>query len=105
MSIIKKRYTKAEKLEIVKESLEDHIELTDLAARYSIHANTVSRWRREFAVYKQAAFPGNGNPILTEEQKEVQKLRKQLREAELSNEILKKALGIISSPSRKSLLL
>jgi transposase len=73
--------------------------------RYSVHANTIGRWRREFAVYQEAAFPGNGNAILTEEQKENQRLRKQLREAELANEILKKALGIISSPSGKNFLL
>ena len=104
MSIIRKRYTKSEKLEIVNESLEEQVELSDLAARYFIHANTISRWRREFAVHREAAFPGNGNAILTEEHKELQLLRKQLRESELANEILKKALGIISSPNRRSLL-
>ena len=104
MSLIRKRYTREEKLEIVNQSLEEQIEISELANRYSIHENTIRRWRREFSTYKEAAFPGNGNAILNEEQKEIQQLRKQLRESELSNEILKKALGIISSPNRKNLL-
>jgi transposase len=104
MSIIRKRYTKLEKLEIVTESLEDHIEIAELANRYSLHANTIRRWRQELATYREAAFPGNGNAILSEEQKEIERLRRQLKESELANEILKKALGIISSPNRKNLL-
>jgi transposase len=104
MSIIRKRYTKAEKLAIVNESLEDGLELSELSERYSIHINTISRWRREFAVYQKDAFPGNGKLLLTEEQREIQRLRKELKESQLSNEILKKAMGIISSPNRKNLL-
>ena len=104
MAHIRKRYTKTEKLEIVNESLEEDVELIDLASRYSLHINTISRWRRELSLHQEAAFPGNGNATLTEEQKEIKMLRKQLKEAELASEILKKALGIISSPNRKNLL-
>lgn len=104
MSVIRKRYTKTEKLEIVKESLEESTHLKDLAGRYNLHPNTISKWRREFATHKQAAFPGNGNLKLTEEQRELKELRKELRESQLANEILKKAMGIISSPSKRNLL-
>ena len=104
MSMIRKRYTKAEKLAIVNESLENGVHLSDLSERYSIHINTISRWRREFSAFKQDAFPGNGKERLTEEQREIRQLRKELKEAQLANEILKKAMGIISSPNRKSLL-
>ena len=104
MPIIRKRYTKTEKLEIIKESLEANIELKALSARYGIHAHTISRWRREFSKHETSAFPGNGKAILTEEQREIERLRKRLEESELANEILKKAMGIISSPNRKNLL-
>lgn len=104
MSIIRKRYTKEEKLEIVNESLEEHIDLHDLSLRYGVHPNTIGRWRREYSNFRDAAFPGKGKAILTDEQRELEQLRKQLKESELANEILKKALGIISSPSRKNLL-
>lgn len=102
--MIRKRYSKSEKLSIVNESLEDGVELSDLSKRYSIHINTIGRWRREYSIHKETSFPGNGNVQLSEEERELRRLRKALQESELANEILKKALGIISSPSRKNLL-
>lgn len=104
MAIIKRRYTKTEKMSIVLESQEDGVEIRDLAERYGIHGNTIRRWRSEYSAYNDNAFPGHGNEILTEEQRELKRLRKELKNAQLANEILKKAMGIISSPNRKNLL-
>ena len=104
MAIIRRRYTKTEKMSIVLESQEDGVEIRDLAERYAIHENTIRRWRQEYSTYNDSAFPGQGNEILTEEQRELKRLRKELKDAQLANEILKKAMGIISSPNRKNLL-
>ena len=105
MSNFRNKYTKEQKLEIVKQSLEESAIIEDLAAQYKIHANSIYKWRREYMKYEEASFPGNGNKLLSVEQKEIEELKKQLREVELEKEILKKALGIFSSPSRKNLLL
>lgn len=104
MPKLRRRFTKEEKLQIVHESLEENIDLESIAERYSIHRNTIGKWRRDFAQHKENAFPGNGKKRQSAEEREIEQLRKQLRESELANEILKKALGIISSPNRKSLL-
>jgi len=104
MSKIRRRYTKEEKLEIVKQSLESNSNLQDLGKRYGIHANTINRWRREYSNNETTAFPGKGNKVLTEDQREIAKLRKALKEKELEAEILKKAMGIFASPNRKNLL-
>jgi len=104
MSVIKKRYTKSEKMAIVLESQEQSVVIEDLAHRYAVHANTIRRWRKEHSAYNTNAFPGKGNEVLTDEQRENKRLRKELKEAQLANEILKKAMGIISSPNRKNLL-
>jgi transposase len=104
MSKLRRRYTKEEKLQIVRESMEENVSNEELGLRYDIHPNTISRWRREFSQFEKNAFPGYGNKKLTDEQRRIEKLEKQLREEKLANEILKKALGIISSPNRKNLL-
>jgi transposase len=104
MSKLRRRYSKEEKLQIVNESLDEGLSMQEIADRYQIHANTISRWRRELSQFETTAFPGNGNKKLTEEQRRIQELEKQLREEKLANEILKKAMGIISSPNRKNLL-
>jgi len=104
MSKLRRRYSKEEKLQIVRESLEEGANNHELGIRYDIHPNTISRWRREFTQLEHNAFPGHGNKKLTDEQREIEKLKKELREEKLANEILKKAMGIITSPNRKNLL-
>ena len=63
MSVIKKRYTKSEKMAIVLESQEEGMVIEDLAHRYAVHENTIRRWRKEYSAYNTAAFPGKGNEI------------------------------------------
>lgn len=43
MSVIKKRYTKSEKMSIVLESQEEGVVIEDLARRYTVHENTIRR--------------------------------------------------------------
>lgn len=104
MSLFRRKFSKEQKLEIVKQSLEVGSNLEDLASQYKVHANTLYKWRREYLKYEESSFPGHGNKLMSAEEKEIVHLKKQLRETELEKEILKKALGIFSSPDRKNLL-
>ncbi len=104
MSLFRRNFSKEQKLEIVKQSLEVGANLEDLAAQYKVHVNTLYKWRREYLKHEESSFPGHGNKIMSAEEQEIARLKKQLREAELEKEILKKALGIFSSPDRKNLL-
>lgn len=97
--------TKEQKLEIVKHSLEEGVKLEDLAGQYKVHPNSISKWRRQYLTYEEASFPGRGNKIMSESEKELADTKKQLRERELEVEILKKALGIFSSPGRRNIVL
>ena len=60
------------------------------------------RWRKEQKNYGKNSFPGRGNPKMTNEQKEIARLKKQLKEAELERDILKKAIGIFSASDKKN---
>ena len=104
MSIIRRKFTKEQKLEIVKQAMEEGVSVEDLAHQYKIHPNSIYKWRREYLNFEEASFPGNGNKLMSAEEQEIARLKKQLREVELEKEILKKALGIFSSPDRKNLL-
>lgn len=104
MSQMRRKFTKEQKLEIVKQSMESEVSLEALAREYKVHPNSISKWRREYLQHEERSFPGNGNPLLSAEAQEIARLKKQLKEAELEKEILKKALGIFSSPDRKNLL-
>ena len=57
----------------------------------SRRADLLSRWKREYKQRKEGSFSGHGKPSLSPEQAEVARLKKQLREAEIERDILKKA--------------
>jgi len=101
MSKRRRSYTKAEKLEIVKLSIETDQKIKDLADRFEVSQNSIYTWRKAFISHKDASFPGNGNKMMTESEREISNLKKELREAKLERDILKKAVGIFSKNDRK----
>ena len=58
--------------------------------------SVLHRWRKESTTYGKNSFPGRGKAKLTDEQKEISELKKQLKDVSLENEILKKAVSIFS---------
>ncbi len=61
-----------------------------VAEELGLDSSQLSKWRQRSAAPKQAAAE------LTAEQKEIKKLQKELKEAQLERDILKKAVGIFS---------
>ena len=53
-------------------------DISGLASELDIRADLIYRWKREAMTHKNASFPGQGNKILTEEQKEIARLKKEL---------------------------
>jgi len=85
------------------------LELSDLrgntqevARELGIEAKLIYRWRREFKDKAGLAFSGNGNQQLTDEQKELARLRRELADVRMERDILKKAVSIFSVSDRKS---
>lgn len=74
----------------------------EIARELGIPAEFIYRWRREERLQPILAFSGNGNKQLTEEQKEIARLKKRLADAEMERDILKKAVSIFSVSDRKS---
>ncbi len=74
----------------------------EIARELGVKAELLYRWRNEYASKPTLAFSGKGNKQLTEEQKELARLRRELKDAKLENEILKKAVSIFSVNDRKS---
>lgn len=101
MSKLRKTYTKAEKLEIVSLSLEEDQSVKELALRFDISQNTIYNWRNQYAKHKADSFPGKGNKIMSDSEREIAALKKELRESQLEVEILKKAVHIFSNTKGK----
>ena len=99
----KRRKFDREFKEMIVELSYNREDITALAAEMDIRADLIYRWRREAEVHQAASFPGQGNKILTEDQKEIAKLKKELRDAQIERDILKKAVSIFSKSDGKYL--
>ena len=60
MSKRRRSYTKAEKLEIVKLSIETDQKIKDLADRFEVSQNAIYTWRKAFVNHKASSFLGKG---------------------------------------------
>ena len=97
---MKKQYTKEFKI-MISELMLSGQSAKSLSEEYGVDASTIRNWRNLYQSNKEA-FTGSGNPSLTPEEKEIRRLKKQLREAEMERDILKKAVSIFSQSDRKS---
>ena len=70
--------------------------IRQLAHELDIRPELIYRWRSEFENYQGTSFPGNGKAKLTKEESEVSRLKKELAEARMERDILKKAVHIFS---------
>ena len=69
----------------------------EVGIELGISSDLVRRWRREYERFNEGSFSGNGVPKMTPEEKEIARLKKELADARLDAEILKKAISIFSN--------
>jgi len=77
--------------------------LTQVAAELGLEPSVLRRWRRLAHGVGQAASmvrPGGAAVAASAEQLEIRHLRRELERAQMERDILKKAVGIFSSPPR-----
>lgn len=101
MTKIRRKYSKEQKLEIVKQSLDPEVTVKSLAERFDISVNVIYNWRSKYLKYKENSFSGHGNKTMTDEEREIRRLKKELKEAQLERDILKKAVSIFSKNDSK----
>ena len=77
--------------------------VSEVCRELDIPKSVLSRWRSESKTYGKNSFPGHGHAKLTDDQKEIVRLKKQLRDAELERDILKKAISIFSVSDKRNL--
>jgi transposase len=56
----------------------------------------IYRWRREYEQGDQTSFPGQGVVRLSEEQKELERIKQENADLRMERDILKKAIGIFT---------
>lgn len=90
-----KHYDKQFKEQAVKLSYQRD-SVSKAAKELGISDSQLGKWRKAFSTYGDYSFPGRGKERLTDEQREVKELKKQLIDRDLDVEILKKAIAFFS---------
>lgn len=70
--------------------------VSEVAVKLGINADLIYQWRKAFKKNGVLAFPGKGIEALTDEQKRIRELEKELKNTEMERDILKKAMAIFS---------
>ena len=70
--------------------------VSEVAIKLGINADLIYQWRKAFKKNGDLAFPGKGIEALTDEQKRIRELEKELKNTEMERDILKKAMAIFS---------
>nr|MBD3623611.1 transposase [Sunxiuqinia sp.] len=100
MNKARRTFTREIKLNAVELSYE-RSNIVELANELQIRPELIYRWRSELASQEGLSFPGNGNPRLTEEQREITRLQKELADVKMERDISKKAVSIFSKSNGK----
>jgi len=66
-----------------------------------IQSALLYRWRREQKQYGSNSFPGNGPAFRTDTEKELIRVKAELRNIAMARDILKKAISILSKSNGK----
>jgi transposase len=90
-----KHYEKQFKIDAV-QYYDNHKELglQGCASNLGISQQTLSRWKKEFIETGDIQSRGSGN-YASEEEKEIARLKRELRDAQDALDVLKKAIGIL----------
>ena len=100
----RKHYDKAFKIMAV-ELHRSGKSFAEVSQDLGIEVGMLQRWNREYESFLHTSFPGNGKKILSEEQREILSLKKQLKDVEIERDILKKAVSIFSKSDSRSISL
>jgi transposase len=84
----RRQYTKEFKKEAVDLVNVQHYSVTEAASSLGINRNVLDRWRRQYRMGAENAFPGTGHGPA--EIEELKRLREENRKLRLEKEILKK---------------
>jgi transposase len=94
----RQKYNREFKEQAVRLSQVSDKSVAQVARELGIHTKMLYRWRREVGETKEGkrAFPGHGRS----RDEELAELRKQLRQAEMERDILKKAVTYFAQHSK-----
>jgi transposase len=94
----RREYTREFKLEAISLVIDHKRKIAEIAESLGIGVSTLDNWVRKYRLEQQGVTPTTGL-ALTDEQRELQALRKQVRRLTMERDILKKASALLALDS------
>ena len=101
MSTKRRTFDKEFKLIII-DLINSGQKVSKVSVDYGLNDAMIRRWKKEFSNPDRPSFTGKGVVALSPEEKEIRELNRELQDAQMERDILKKALGIFSKTDRNS---
>ena len=92
----RKTYTREFKLQAIRMMLDQGLAVAEVARRLGVGENCLRNWRQAAREQGDAAFPGQGNLSLADE--EIRRLRAEVQRLRAERDLLKKAAAYFASP-------
>ncbi|SNT69845.1 transposase [Psychrobacter sp. LV10R520-6] len=96
----RREYTREFKLEAISLVIDHKRKIAEVAESLGIGTSTLDNWVRKYRLEQQGVAPTQGL-ALTDEQRELQHLRKENKRLRMERDILKKASALLASDSLK----
>lgn len=90
MSIIRKKYSAAEKVKIALAAIKGESTLAQISTKYGVHATQIKKWKKQLLVHLPDAFSGKGKKEKVVHNQEVAQLYEQIGRLTVENDFLKK---------------
>ena len=97
----RREYSREFKLEAISLVVDHKRKIAEVAQSLGIGVSTLDNWVRKYRLEQQGIAPTQGL-ALTDEQRELQQLRKDNKRLRMERDILKKASALLASDSLKS---
>lgn len=94
MGTTRRKFTSEFKKKVVLEALKERNTIQELAAKYEIHPQQITDWKRHFMDNSEVAFdrPGTEDGKTAEQEKLIEQLYAQIGQLKVENDFLKKKL-------------
>ena len=94
----RRKFTREFKVEAIRPIIEGEKSLKQVSLELDIRRSVLQRWRVQYQDDPGQAFPGSGQ--LKPDDAEVARLKRELKDAQMERDILKKAIAIFSKEKK-----